>query len=259
MTALVGAQVRALASRSVQRTIRQPANIVFALVFPLLLLAVNSGGLRAVTHLPGFPTDSYLDFFIAFTFVQGALFATINSGTDLAKDIQTGFLNRLALTPLRQVSLLAGHLSGAVSMGVFQALVYLCVGLLEGVRIETGFAGALVILGLAALITLGFASLGAFLALRTGSGEAVQGMFPLFFILLFLSSMALPRNLIETTWFREVATYNPVSYMIESLRSLIIAGWDGQALALGLAVTAGLIVVSLALASHALRTRLSRT
>lgn len=259
MTALVATQVRALARRSVRRTVRQPANIAFALAFPLILLAVNTGGLRSVTELPGFPTASYLDFFIAFTFVQGALFATINSGTDLARDIQTGFLNRLALTPLRRVGLLAGHLSGAVFMGMVQALVYLSVGLAAGVTIETGFAGALVVLGLAGLITLGFAALGTFLALRTGSGEAVQGMFPLFFILLFLSSMALPRNLIQTDWFREVATYNPVSYMIEGLRSLIITGWDAQALALGFGITAVLVAGALTLASVALRTRLART
>jgi ABC-2 type transport system permease protein len=256
---IVATQVRALARRSVRRTLRQPANIVFALVFPLILLAVNAGGLRSVTDLPGFPTDTYLDFFIAFTFVQGALFATINSGTDLARDIQTGFLNRLSLTPLRRVGLLAGHLSGAVFMGMVQALVYLCVGLAAGVSIETGFAGALVVLVLAAMITLGFAALGTFLALRTGSGEAVQGMFPLFFILIFLSSMALPRDLIQTDWFREVATYNPVSYMIEAIRSLIITGWDAQALALGFGVTAALVAGALTLASTALRTRLART
>jgi ABC-2 type transport system permease protein len=256
---IVATQVRALARRSVRRTLRQPANIVFALVFPLILLAVNAGGLRSVTDLPGFPTDTYLDFFIAFTFIQGALFATINSGTDLARDIQTGFLNRLSLTPLRRVGLLAGHLSGAVFMGVVQALVYLCVGLAAGVTIETGFAGALVVLVLAAMITLGFAALGTFLALRTGSGEAVQGMFPLFFILLFLSSMALPRDLIQTDWFREVATYNPVSYMIEAIRSLIITGWDAQALALGFGITAALVAGALTLASTALRTRLART
>jgi ABC-2 type transport system permease protein len=144
-------------------------------------------------------------------------------------------------------------------MGVVQALVYLCVGLAAGVTIETGFAGALVVLLLAAMITLGFAALGTFLALRTGSGEAVQGMFPLFFILLFLSSMALPRDLIQTDWFREVATYNPVSYMIEAIRSLIITGWDAQALALGFGITAALVAGALTLASTALRTRLART
>jgi ABC-2 type transport system permease protein len=84
-------------------------------------------------------------------------------------------------------------------------------------------------------------------------------MFPLFFILLFLSSMALPRDLIQTDWFREVATYNPVSYMIEAIRSLIITGWDAQALALGFGITAALVAGALALASTALRTRLART
>ncbi len=144
-------------------------------------------------------------------------------------------------------------------MGFAQAVVYLSVGIAAGVTVAAGFAGALVILVLAAFITLGFGALGTFLALRTGSGEAVQGMFPLFFILLFLSSMALPRNLIETDWFREVATYNPVSYMIEAIRSLIIVGWDGKALALGFGITAAFIAVALALASSALRTRLTRT
>lgn len=258
MTAILATQAHALARRSVRRTVRQPANIVFALVFPLILLAVNAGGLRSVTELPGFPTDSYLDFFIAFTFIQGALISTINSGTDLGRDIQTGFLNRLSLTPLRRAGLLAGHLSGAVFMGVVQALVYLCVGVAAGVSIETGFAGALVVTALAGLITLGFAALGSFIALRTGSGEAVQGMFPLFFILLFLSSMALPRDLIQTDWFREVATYNPVSYLIEAIRSLIITGWDAQALALGFGIAAALAAGALTLATIALRTRLAR-
>jgi ABC-2 type transport system permease protein len=108
-------------------------------------------------------------------------------------------------------------------------------------------------------MTLGFGAIGSAAALRTGSGEAVQGLFPLFFVLLFLSSMSLPRNLIQTDWFREVATWNPVSYLIEAIRSLLITGWDGEALALGFGVAAGLIVVGLVLASLALRTRLVRT
>ena len=71
-------------------------------------------------------------------------------------------------------------------------------------------------------ISFGFATLGGLLALRFGSGEAVQGIFPLLFVTLFLSSSSLPRNLIKTTWFRDVATYNPVSYLLEALRSLVI-------------------------------------
>jgi ABC-2 type transport system permease protein len=252
-------QVVALASRSVVRTLRQPANVVFPLVFPLLLLAVNAGGLDAATNLPGFPTDSFVAFALAIPFIQGALFATMNAGTDLAHDIQTGFLNRLSLTPMRGVALLAGQLGGIVTLGLVQALVYITVGLAVGVRFESGVLGILVLLVFSVLIAIGFGALGAFAALRTGSGEAVQSLFPAFFVFLFLSSMNMPRNLIEIDWFRAVANANPVSYLIECVRSLIITGWDAQALGLGFGIAGLITVVSLLLASAALRTRLART
>jgi ABC-2 type transport system permease protein len=255
----VADDVLVLARRSVVRTIRQPANVIFPLIFPLLLLAVNAGGLDAATRLPGFPTSSFVAFALAIPFIQGALFATMNAGTDLARDIQTGFLNRLALTPMRGVALLAGQLGGIVTMGLVQALVYLFVGLAVGVRLESGFAGALVLLAFSVLISIGFGALGAFAALRTGSGEAVQSLFPAFFVFLFLSSMNLPRNLIETDWFRAVATANPVSYLIECIRSLIIVGWDAEALALGFGIAALITVVALTLATTALRGRLARS
>ncbi len=259
MTGSLAAQVGHLALRSIVRTLRQPAHVVPPLVFPMALLAVNSGGLDAATGLPGFPTDSFLAFALAVPFIQGALFATMNAGTDLARDIQTGFLNRLSLTPMRGISLLAGQLGGIVTMGVVQALVYLSVGLAVGVRLESGPAGALVLLAFAVLVTVGFGALGAFAALRTGSGEAVQSLFPAFFVFLFISSMNLPRNLIEIDWFRIAATVNPVSYLIECVRSLIITGWDSQALALGFGIAAAITVVALTLASLALRTRLTRS
>ena len=259
MNAALATQIGQLARRSIVRTMRQPAQIVPALVFPLFLLAVNAGGLNQATKLPGFPTDSYLTFALAITFMQGAMFALMNAGTDLANDVETGFLNRLALTPLRGRALLTGMLSGVVVLGFIQAITYLLVGVTAGAHIAAGVGGVLTIFALTFLMTLGFGALGSAAALRTGSGEAVQGLFPLFFVLLFLSSMSLPRNLIQADWFREVATWNPVSYLIEAIRSLLITGWDGEALALGFAVAASLIVVGTVLASLALRTRLVRT
>ena len=252
-------QVFLLARRSVVRTIRQPANVIAPLLFPMMLLAVNSGGLKAETRLPGFPTNSFVAFALAVPFIQGALFATMNAGTDLARDIQTGFLSRLSLTPMRGIALLAGQLGGVVALGLVQAVVYLSVGLAVGVRFESGILGVLVLFAFAILVSLGFGALGAFAALRTGSGEAVQSLFPAFFVFLFLSSMNIPRNLIATTWFRDVATANPVSYLLECVRSLIIAGWDGEALALGFGIAAVIAVCSLAMASWALRVRMART
>jgi ABC-2 type transport system permease protein len=252
-------QAAQLARRSVVRTLRQPANIVGPLLFPMMLLAVNAGGLDSAEQLPGFPADSFLAFALAVPFIQGALFATMNAGTDLARDVQTGFLNRLALSPVRSVALLAGQLGGVLVMGFAQAVFYLSVALAAGVRLESGVLGALVLLVLSTLIALAFGSLGAFAALRTGSGEAVQGLFPVLFVFLFISSMNLPRNLIEIDWFRTAATLNPVSYLIEGIRSLIIEGWDAQALALAFGIALAIGIVGLTAASWALRGRLTRT
>jgi ABC-2 type transport system permease protein len=252
-------QVSQLARRSVMRTFRQPVNVVPSFLFPLMLLAVNVGGLRAASNLPGFPTDSYLDFALAFTFLQGALFATTNAGTDLARDIQTGFLDRLALTPMRSAALLLGQLAGVVALALLQATLYLTVGIIAGVRPESGVVGVFLIVLLGVLVALAFGAIGAFLALRTGSGEAIQALFPLFFVFLFLSSMNLPRNLIEIDWFRTVTTINPVSYLIEGIRSLIITGWDLQALLLGFGLAIGIGSLALSAAGWALRGRLARS
>lgn len=255
----VASQIGALALRSVTRTVRQPASAIPPVLFPVSLMLVNAAGLDASTNLPGFPTDSFLAFALAVPFIQGALFSTMNAGTDLARDIQTGFLNRLSLTSMRGSALLAGQLGGIVALGLVQALAYIVVGLVAGVDFASGALGILTLLAFSALISIGFGALGAFLALRTGSGEAIQALFPLLFVFLFLSSMNAPRNLIQVDWFQFVATINPVSYLIEAVRSLIITGWDGQALALGFGIATAIALVSLALAAFALKERLART
>ena len=234
-------QMATLGRRAVVRTARQPANVVFPLIFPMLLLAVNAGGLKAATNLPGFPTNSFLAFALAVPFVQGALLATINANVEFARDVQTGFLNRLALTPVRALVLLVGQLGGLLTIALVQAVFYLAVGLAFGVRLESGIAGAGMLILLEAVIALAFAALGSWAALRTGSTEAVQSLFPVFFVFLFMSSMNMPRNLIE------------------AVRSLVIEGWNWEAIGLGFAVSAGLCVVGFALASRALFHRLERT
>lgn len=252
-------QVGVLARRSMLKTLRQPFQMFPIVFFPLILLAVNASGLKAATHLPGFPTHSYISFAIAVAFIQGGMFALINTGTNLAEDIESGFFNRLALTPLRRVSLIAGLLVGVAALGVLQSGVYILMGVIAGAHLEAGVGGALVILALGSLTAVGFGALGCAAALRTGSGEAVQGLFPLFFVFIFLSSSNLPRNLLQTGWFHTVATWNPISYLIEGFRSLFIYGWDGSALWRGFAVAVGLTVVSLLAVAGAMNTRMQRT
>jgi ABC-2 type transport system permease protein len=251
-------QTLAVARRAVVRTSRQRALMIFPMIFPLILFAINGSALTAATRIPGFPTHNYRDFLIAMPFIQGAMFVSISSGVDLARDIENGFLNRLALTPLRGEAMLVGQLGGAFVLGVIQAVVYLLVGLATGVTFASGVGGALVLLLLSILIAFAFASVGALLALRFGTGEAVQGIFPLLFVGLFLSSSSLPRNLIKTTWFRDIATYNPISYLLEALRSLVITGWDARALALGAGFAVAILALSLLFSQRAMKTRLAR-
>ena len=187
------------------------------------------------------------------------MFAANSAGTNIASDIETGFLNRLSLTPLRRMALMLGQLTGILALGLIQAVTFVIVGLVFGHGIEAGAGGVVVIVLLSLVISLAFGSIGAFVALRSGSGEAVQGVFPLFFAALFLSSMALPRDLIEIDWFRTVATWNPVSYMLEGIRSLVILGWDWEALALGFGCAAAVAAIALVAAGSALRTRMVRT
>lgn len=256
---LLTTQIGALARRAMRKTLRQPFQLFPIIFFPLILLAVNASGLKAATRLPGFPTHSYISFAIAVAFIQGGMFSLINTGTNLAEDIESGFFNRLALTPLRRVSLISGLLVGVAALGVLQSAVYMLMGVIAGAHLDAGIGGALVILALGSLTAVAFGAFGCAAALRTGSGEAVQGLFPLFFVFIFLSSSSLPRNLLRTGWFHAIANVNPISYLIEGFRSLYIYGWDGTALWRGFAVAIGLTLLALLGIAGALRTRFQRT
>ena len=252
-------QIGQMARRSILQTVRQPAMVVPPIVFPLLLVSINSSGLAAATKIPGFPVDSYWDFAIAVPFIQGSLFAAINAGTAMARDVETGFIKRLAMTPMHRMALLIGQLIGVMTVAFVSAFIYIAAGFVAGMDFKAGALGIPAIILLGTLVALAFAGIGAYIGLRSGSGEAVQGIFPLLFVFLFLSSVNLPRNLIEQDWFRTIATYNPVSYLVEGVRSLIITGWDTRALALGFGFATLIAVISVSLAAGALRTRLIRT
>jgi ABC-2 type transport system permease protein len=140
-----------------------------------------------------------------------------------------------------------------------QAVLYLTVGLIAGVSVKTGVLGVVALLAFVVLMILAFGAIGLYLAVRTGSAEQVQGLFALALGLLFLSSMVMPRNLIKADWFKEIATYNPMSYLVEAGRSLLITGWDGKALALGVGISVAAFVVALTVSITSLRGRLLRT
>jgi ABC-2 type transport system permease protein len=258
VTTSLRVQVGTLARRTITRNVRQPVLITPNFVFPLFMLAMLSAGASQATKIKGFPTNSYITFIIGATLVQGASAATMLAGNSVATDISTGFLNRLSLTPMRASALIGAQLLGVTVIGAVQATIYLLIGLAFGVKIKTGVPGAFAAIGVTLLVVLAFGGIGLFAAIRSGSAEGLQTIFTLTLGLMFLSSMVIPRNLMSTQWFKTIATYNPVSYLVEAPRSLFITGWDGQALALGCGIALVIAIISLIGASWTLSSKLVR-
>lgn len=253
------AQLRTLVRQSARRMLHDPSAFAVPIAFPLLILAINVAALHAAADLPGFPTHDIVDFAIGLTFLQGALFAAIPAATELAVDVETGFLERIALAPVSAGVLLAARVAGVVAMGLVQSVCFLAVALAAGGSVAAGPAGVLALAALAVLLELMFASVGFLVALRTRSGEAVQSLFPVFFVFLMLSSALMPRDLVTAHWFEIVAGVNPVSYLTEAVRSLFIDGWDVGALAAGAGVAAGIALVAGTASVRSLRSLMARS
>ena len=247
----------ALSRRSVFAMLRQPQLVVPSMIFPLMITAVNTASLGRSIALPGFPqVDSFLDFAMATTILQGVLFGAIGAGVDMAVDIESGFFDRLVTSPVSRPAILLGRLAGSAVLALVQTLLFTAILLAFGASIKAGPVGYVVILLTAALLGIGIGGMAIALALRTGSAEAVQATFPVFFISLFLSSAFFPAGLMQG-WFKAVATYNPMSWLIDAARRLVISGLTLEDVAVAILVPTALAVVSITLAALALRRRLA--
>ena len=250
------AHYAALSRRSIVTTARQPTSIIPSMLFPLVFLAMSSAAFNASTQLAGFPrVDSFMQFVVATTITQGALFTSIAAGAAMGTDIEGGFFERLIASPVSRTSLLVGRVAGAATFGFIQAWLYFGITSLFGLHVEGGVVGMLLVAVVAATVAAGFGSISVTIALRTGSTEAVQGTFPLLFVFLLLSSAFFPRNLMNG-WFKALATANPLSHMIESIRGLVIDRLDFTYFLQAEAIAGAIFVLGIGAALIALRARL---
>ena len=253
---LAGVQTLALTRRSVITEWRQLGNVIPGIVFPLLLAAVYTHQFTRAILLPGFPVvDSFLDFVLPASLVQSVSFGATEAGTELARDIENGFFDRLRASPCTRLPLLLGRLCGAVVVAAAKGILIIAIFLMFGTEIAGGPAAAVVLVTAAVLLVIAIGGLGQVLAILTGSQEAVNATFPLVFTSIFMSSAFFPTNLMSG-WFREVAEANPVTWIIDPVRRLILEGWSwsdvGQALAVPLVIS----VVTVTMAVVALNRKL---
>ncbi|MEQ1787155.1 MAG: ABC transporter permease [Acidimicrobiales bacterium] len=251
------AQAAGLARRSIRGTIRQPQVWLPGLLFPMFIAAVNTSTMgKAVEFLPGFDgVDSLLDFLLVASITQSVLFGGLTAGSDTATDIQTGFFDRLLASPVSRTSILVGRLAGASVTGAGQAVVFMLVYGVFGTRIAGGVPAVLVLILYAMVLALVIGGFAAMLALRTGSAEAVQNVFPLTFISLFISSAFFPTESMHGIY-RSIATRNPITWMVDGMRHQVIVGFDAGEAAVSIGVGAALAAVAVLGAHRALHARL---
>jgi ABC-2 type transport system permease protein len=242
-----------VATRALRQIPREPEAVIPALIIPVFFFVVNVGSLSNVASAAGV-TD-----FKAFQLPVAIIFAVtgVSRASALVTDINDGYFDRLLLTPMSRPALLLGLMVADFTLVIALSVPVLILGAVVGVSFSTGIPGTLLFLLLAGLWGLAFTGFPYAIALKTGNPAAVNSSFLLFFPFAFLTTAFLPQEAL-TGWLSTVATYNPVTYVLAALRSLLTGGWQATPLLQGLLAILAVAAVSHTLAFAALRGRVSR-
>jgi ABC-2 type transport system permease protein len=248
------ADTASIAGRALRAVPRDLEAVIPPIFISLFFFLVNIGTLSNLTEsqIPGFD-------FKAFQLPTAILLGVtgVSRAPALVLDVQDGYFDRLLLTPIRRLAILLGHMAADVAVACMLIIPIVIVGFIVGVRFETGPLGVLAFIVLGALWCLAFTGFGYAIALKTGNPAAVNSSFLLFFPFLFLTSSYVPREELSG-WLDTVAAWNPVTYLLEGLRSLIIEGWEWEEIGAALAAIAIVGTVSMTLCFAALRGRIKR-
>jgi ABC-2 type transport system permease protein len=243
-----------IAGRALRAVPRDLEGVIPSVFIALFFFLVNIATLERLTEgLPGF---DYTAFQMPTAILLGV--TGVSRAPALVLDVQNGYFDRLLLTPVRRTAILVGHMAADVAVAAALTVPILVLGFILGVRFEGGPLGVVVFVLLASLWSLAFAGFGYAIALKTGNPAAVNSSFLLFFPFLFLTSSYVPREQLSG-WLDTVAGLNPVTYLLEGLRSLVLgSGWQWDELGAALLAIAVVGAVSMSLCFAALRGRVAR-
>lgn len=251
-------QIAMITWRNLVTIFRTPQAILPPLVISIFFLVIYESTLGgAANFLPGLSGQNYLGFILPLSIVSSALSGSSIAAQNLVRDIESGYFDKLILTPVSRTALLLGPiLAGAFILGL-QAVIVIAVGLVMGLESATGFMGLLAITGLAILLGVGFAGFSVSAALGSGSAAVTQAASFLFFPLTFLTASFVPLALLSG-WLKVAAQLNPITYVLEGMRAVLLVGWDTGAALKAVAACLILGAAMYALAVYALRVRTRR-
>ncbi len=242
-----------LTKRALRETVRQPANEAVNAFIPLFFYVVTVGGLGEVAS-QAFGVDDYKGFQLPVAILQGAAGVASGAGLAMTLDIQSGYFEKLMLTSTPRPAIVLGRMFADAVKSVILSVVIIALALAYGSGFETGPAGMAILIAGAGLFALGYSGIGMAIALKTGSPQAANAGFIIFFPLLFLAPTFAPVD-VFADWLAAVARANPVTYILEGQRALIIDGWDTGAILKGMGAIAGIAVFTFSLTMMALRGR----
>ncbi|HEX2043962.1 MAG TPA: ABC transporter permease [Acidimicrobiales bacterium] len=246
--------VRSIAGRAVRAVPREPEAVIPPVFIALFFFIVNIATLTRLTdQIPGFD-------FTAFQMATAVLLGVtgVSRAPGVVLDVHDHYFDRLLLTPVRRTAILIGHMAADVAVAACLTVPIIALGAILGVGFDGGLLGVLVFMALASLWSLAFAGFGYAIALKTGNPAAVNSSFLLFFPFLFLTSSYVPRDQLSP-WLDTIAGFNPVTYLLDGMRSVILVdGWQWEELAEAV-VAIGLVGgISMSLCFAALRGRIKR-
>jgi len=243
----------ALWRRSLNEVTRVRGALLPATIAPVIFLLGMSGQFGKLTGLDGFPTDSYLSWIVPLSCLQGAGFAGAAAGSNLARDIEQGWFDRLLVAPVPRPMLIVGPILGAVTRCLVPATVVLVVGLSMGAELPGGVLGVLALYFAAVSFCAVAALWGVVLAVKFRSQQAGPLMQQGVFVAVFLSTAYTPEVLLRG-WLADAAHYNPMTYVLELARQATVEGIEPSWAHTypGLLALAGLAVVLGALALRGL-------
>jgi ABC-2 type transport system permease protein len=245
-----------LTRRSLREAARQPGNEIGNAFIPLFFYVVTIGAIGEIAG-SAFGVTDYKGFQLPVALLQGAAGTASGAGFAMTQDIQSGYFEKLLLTATPRWAIVLGRMLADAVKVLLLSVVIVALAFLVGSGMETGLPGLLVLLGATAAFALGYSGIGMAIALKTGSPQAAQAGFIIFFPLLFLAPTFAPTE-VFATWLEIVARFNPVTYILEGMRGLITGGWDGPQLLRGGLSIGGLAVFTAALTALGLRSRTSR-
>ena len=245
-----------IAGRALRSIPREPEVFLPAIFIPAFFFIVNIGALQDLTEsIPGSDFD-----YRAFQLPTAIIFAVtgISRATSLVTDITTGYFDRLLLTPTRRLPLLLGLMIADLVLVCALTIPVIILGTILGVRFETGPLGLLAFILIAGLWGLAFTGFPYAIALKTGNPAAVGTSFLLFFPFAFLTTSTVPADAL-TGWLRTISKFNPLTYILAAMRTLVSDGWDWTTIGKGLLAIGLVAVVSQSMALAALRGRIKQS